>query len=299
MNSIFNQGNLVKQEQHVSPSGKYVLTVSSYRTVPGAWNFTEGAVRSKDGNLIASIRRNYHQFPFCWIEAHPKGDFLVCGEDYQGQTVVELRSGSVRSVGSGDPGFGWCWSSYSYHAGIDALIVLGCGWGGPFDFRTFDFSDPIEKGWPKIELPFAVFDYEGHIETHADGTITAYSDYDHDPLFDEIEGVPAEEVQALMERDLQYISTLGPSLQQRLASYLQSSGSVNRKPVLEFLAKEAPDISLPALFRVVESLKADPELGEVAESFLEDAWCQERSESSELPAPGVRLCRNGLRWVPA
>jgi hypothetical protein len=74
----------------LSPSGKYRLVVTSYTTG------TLGVItRVADGEEIARVDRNYHSFEHTWIEDHPSGhDYLVCGEDYQGQTVIELDTGA-------------------------------------------------------------------------------------------------------------------------------------------------------------------------------------------------------------
>lgn len=144
---------LESRKEHLSPSGKYKLVVTPFKTGQGTWNYTQGLVYRIDSDVpIAEIRRNYSSFPFVWIEGHPKGDFLIGGEDYQGQTVIELVTGKSRnnlSEGT-DKGHGFCWSSYRYHEASKTLVVDGCHWACPYEFRFYDFSDPM-SGWPKLK----------------------------------------------------------------------------------------------------------------------------------------------------
>lgn len=136
----------------VSPSGKYKLEVLSYRTGKNTWAVTRGVVTNASGDLIAQVDRNYSSFPFLWMEGHGKGDFLICGADYQGQTVIRLDSSGRRDQRSvhADEGHGFCWSSYRLMES-NVLLVLGCVWACPYEYKLFDMSDPM-KGWPEIPL---------------------------------------------------------------------------------------------------------------------------------------------------
>ena len=142
-----------RESEYWSPSKKYRLVVSYYHTREGAWNYSEGSIYGTDGTLIARVQRNYSRFPFCWVEEHPKGDFLVCGHDYQGQTVIDLSTGSRRDALSdgAQKGVGFCWSTFNYVPEYSLLLVDGCVWAGPYEYRLFDFSDPM-KGWPSLEV---------------------------------------------------------------------------------------------------------------------------------------------------
>ena len=135
-----------------SPSGKYELRVTSHKTGANTWEYSKGRVY-RDGALIAEICRNYHAFPHLFVEGHPKGDFLICGEDYQGQTVVDLVTGQRRKLMSdgSDNGWGFCWAAYRYDPATNIVIVDGCHWAAPYEFRFFDFSDPM-SGWPELDF---------------------------------------------------------------------------------------------------------------------------------------------------
>ena len=138
--------------KHQSPSGKYQLIITPYKTT--GWEFSQGLVYEGD-KLIAEIRRNYAMFPFAWAEYHPKGSFLICGEDYQGQSVVNLCSGEVlhSRPEEANIGAGFCWSSIHPSPSQQILAVSGCYWACPYEVIFYDFSDPMTMPWPIIDAP--------------------------------------------------------------------------------------------------------------------------------------------------
>lgn len=137
---------------HISPLGRYRLEILNVQTTPGSWDHTEGKVYNNTSNeLIATIQRNYCSFPFTFIEYHPKGKFLVCGADYQGQTVIKLDTGSRRDFlpEEAAKGHGFCWSRHHFDVESQLLMVDGCLWACPYEFRFYDFSNPM-AGWPEL-----------------------------------------------------------------------------------------------------------------------------------------------------
>lgn len=179
---------LDKRREVMSPSGKYKLVITPFATGPSSWNYSQGIVyRKGDDTPIAEVRRNYGAFPNLFIEGHPNGhDYLVCGEDYQGQTVVELDTGKRRDALSDgtDKGAGFCWAAYTFNAPNQILVVDGCHWACPYEFRFYDFSDPM-SGWPQIQTEEWVdVDDKRPPELSDDGTLkcfkTRYDDDDDD-----------------------------------------------------------------------------------------------------------------------
>jgi hypothetical protein len=141
------------RKEILSLSGRYKLVISRFATGPGRWDYAQGKVFRRDvDEPIAVVQRNYGSFPHLFVEDHNGHDYLVCGEDYQGQTVIELDSGARRDLMSdgSDRGFGFCWSSYKFDAATKLLVVCGCHWACPYEFRFFDFSRPMD-GWPMLE----------------------------------------------------------------------------------------------------------------------------------------------------
>lgn len=76
----------------LSLSGRYSIEVTPYSTGPRSWAYSKGVVRLvATGEQLAEINRNVGSFPHSWAENHPVGhDYLIAGEDYQGQTIFEL-----------------------------------------------------------------------------------------------------------------------------------------------------------------------------------------------------------------
>ena len=165
------------RHEELSPSGKYKLVVSSYETSPGSWSYTGGKVYSVGSDTpIAEIHRNYSSFPSLFVEGHENGhDYLIAGEDYQGQTVIELDTGKRRDLLSDgtEKGFGFCWIDYRYEALAKTLVVDGCIWAGPYECRFYDFSDPM-AGWSEIE-PEEMIDDDRRAPTfEPDGIVKVY-----------------------------------------------------------------------------------------------------------------------------
>ena len=193
---FFTEANadLSRNQEHLSPSGKFKLVVTPYATKPGCWAYTQGRVyRNGVDSPIAEVRRNYSSFPFLFIEDHPRGPFLICGEDYQGQTVIELDTGKRADFlpEAAAKGHGFCWVEYKFDAPTGLLVVRGCVWACPYEFRIYDFSDPMNAGWPEIESDHCMYDDDVEPTFESDGTIKFYQpDPDDD---DSDEETPASE----------------------------------------------------------------------------------------------------------
>ena len=167
--------NLEHRKEHFSPSGKYKLVVTPYQTAPGRWGYTQGLVYSVGSDTpIVEIQRDYSSFPFLFVE-HPNGhSYLIGGATYQGQTVIELDTGERRDHDSEgkDKGNGFCWTNYTYEPKAQMLVVDGCIWACPYEYRFFDFSDPM-NGWPEIKTESYV-DADQRPPTFEDGLLKCY-----------------------------------------------------------------------------------------------------------------------------
>ena len=136
------------EEQVVSPCKKYVLDIYKYPTHEGKSNYKEGVVtRLSDNKEIVSIKRNYSSFPFKFIN-----DYLICGEDYQGYTIVDLdkEEQSIYFPDAGFKGHGFCWASI-YGVTNNKLVVEGCYWGAPYEVVLYDFTNPLVLPLPELE----------------------------------------------------------------------------------------------------------------------------------------------------
>lgn len=149
----------------ISNSGKYGLVIESCKIKEG-WHPAKGLVYIYNvgyKNVLGhgevqtprfEVLRNYGHFPFLFVENHPNGhDYLVCGEDYQGQTVIELDTVKRRDYLPEEAifGRGFCWDDYRFNKELQLLIVEGCYWGCQYEYKFYDFSDPM-NGWPELKI---------------------------------------------------------------------------------------------------------------------------------------------------
>lgn len=138
--------------EHQSPSGKYRLEVVPYKTGKNTWNYTCGVI-FQGKRKITEVRRNYSRFPFAFVENHPNGhDYLICGEDYQGQTIVELDTGKrISSVPHAKRfGAGFCWVKITPSPDGTMLAVEGCVWAAPYEVLIVDFTNPMDPPWLEL-----------------------------------------------------------------------------------------------------------------------------------------------------
>lgn len=144
----FKQENIVATSIERSPSGKYKLIIDTFETGKNTWNYTRGTVLFED-KIIAVVQRNYSSFPFLWIEGHKNGhDYLLCGANYQGQTILELDTQQRKDVlpPEAETGAAFCWADIEFNRDNCLLIVCGCYWAAPYEYRFYDLSDPLNNG---------------------------------------------------------------------------------------------------------------------------------------------------------
>lgn len=169
---------LDNQKEILSPSGKYKLNLSWFKTGEKTWSYSQGKVSLVGSEEpIGVVQRNYSSFPHLFIENHPSGeDFLICGEDYQGQTVINLSTGQRVDFLPEDAkqGHGFCAAAFFFDPKTQVLVIDGCIWACPYEYRLFDFSNPMQ-GWPELQLKDGYFDSDPRDPTfNEDGTITLY-----------------------------------------------------------------------------------------------------------------------------
>lgn len=189
-----------EDKEHLSPSGKYKLTVSCYGTSPGCWSYTRGILTSVEtSEVIADVKRNFSSFPFFFLENHPSGHtYLVTGSDYQGQTIIEVDTGKIAEhlPEAAKKGVGFCWVESRFEPTLNLLIVCGCVWACPYEFRFYEFSDPMNKGWTEIPVEKDSIDEDRRWPSiNEDGTLRCYySEYNDD---DEVVETPIRATKTL------------------------------------------------------------------------------------------------------
>jgi hypothetical protein len=153
-----NKSGVFKNE--ISPDGKFQLIITSYFTKKDCWNYTQGLIyKIGVSTPLFEVQRNYSMFPFLWVD-HPNGhQYLVCGEDYQGQSVLELDTGKRKDILSSEAknGCGFCWADYRFDVASRIIVVSGCVWACPYEYKFYDFSDPM-SGWPELETDMVCID---------------------------------------------------------------------------------------------------------------------------------------------
>ena len=143
--------NNIKEE--TSPNGKYKFTLSLSKKIEGYWQWSICKIYTSNDDFISVVHRNYTHFPFAWIENHPDGhDYLICGEDYQGQTIIQLDTKLRKDFipDSAKHGAGFCWIEIEYTGFDNCLIVIGCYWGASEERVAYDFSKPMS--FPYLEI---------------------------------------------------------------------------------------------------------------------------------------------------
>ena len=82
----------------LSPSGSYQLECLEYVVSKNSWRYSRGRVVClADGAVVADVKRNYSQFWSSWVRPANGSEYLLCGEDYQGQTVINLTTRKTQS----------------------------------------------------------------------------------------------------------------------------------------------------------------------------------------------------------
>lgn len=158
-NNYYVPANLIEhsKKEHPSLSGKYKLIIEEYTTENGFGNVSLGKVfLNSNSRLLFEVKRNYSMFPFLFVEGHANGnDYLICGKDYQGQTILELNTGEQLDYlpEGAKNGVGFCWRIISCSQEKDVLGIQGCFWACPEEQIFVDFSEPMKLPY----LTFSVF----------------------------------------------------------------------------------------------------------------------------------------------
>lgn len=131
------------KETHVSENGRWKLVVEE---TEGGWTYSKMKVYDNlSGVLIASITRNYRPIFFWMLDHKVTGnDYLITGWDYQGITFINLTKGTTKHhyFPKAEIGFGWCFVDAKLSTDRLKLILSGCIWAGPYEYKVFDWTDP-------------------------------------------------------------------------------------------------------------------------------------------------------------
>jgi hypothetical protein len=152
MESYCVDANEANRREKLSPSGRYRLLIRYYSTKKGCWNYSRGTVyRISDDKEICDIKRNYSTFHNSFVSKNDQ-EYLITGRSYMSQTIVNLDTGEVfEPDGNQHDGMAFCWARAALSPDGNTLLVDGCHWACPYEYRFFDFTDP-SKGWKRLDL---------------------------------------------------------------------------------------------------------------------------------------------------
>ena len=140
-------------ESFSSPSGRYRLETWCYEQPDTRWAYSRGVVTEiANGRVVADIKRNFGHFWHAWIRKADGREYLLCGEDYQGYSIIEPATGGncVEFGNDGYEGRGFCWASVQPSPDGNVLVVEGCYWACPYELVFFDFTDPSVLPLPEL-----------------------------------------------------------------------------------------------------------------------------------------------------
>lgn len=132
-------------EVFYSPDNQYKLLIEHFRCVDGnvRHDYTRGIITSIDNSIKIEINRNYGHFIYEWV-IRGQQKYLLCGEDYQGYTIVNLVNQKILNYVPEEwhNGTGFCWAAIHYTPGINVLVVEGCQWACEYEIIFYEFSNP-------------------------------------------------------------------------------------------------------------------------------------------------------------
>jgi len=147
----------------MSPSNKYKLIIEyyEYKEEFRRYSYSKGIITDLNKQTVAVINRNYSHFPFLWIEKENK-EYLLCGIDYQGYTIVDLQSGQTESYVPEEAyqGLGFCWAAMYHRKNNNKIAVEGCIWAHEYEIVIYDFENPMQLPYKEITRirPYNTFD---------------------------------------------------------------------------------------------------------------------------------------------
>jgi len=157
------------EEVRTSPCGKYSIVITHHK-VPVYVDHSVGKVFRGD-ELITTIKRSYNWFFSHWFGTHANGhEYLICGEDLSGQTIIELDTGK-RIDYSKDA---FIWEEITKSPSTNGIAVYGEYWGATAETFFFDFSEPMSPPWGILGRS----DYTGRIEWKSENSCIVHEKLD-------------------------------------------------------------------------------------------------------------------------
>jgi len=135
-----------------SPCGNFILIIEEYEKSNGRWSYTyhRGIVYSLiDRKEVAILNSNANKFWHCWVK---QGDklYLLCNEDLQGYTIVDVGEGIVYTYidPKAKTGWGFSWKEVAPSPDGRFLAVQGDYMEATREVALYDLSNinlPLKK----------------------------------------------------------------------------------------------------------------------------------------------------------
>jgi hypothetical protein len=151
---IFNPPYSKRRKKEITRSIQwqdYELIIEYYDQGKGFTGYSRGIVHDlKTGEILFDVKRNYSHFWYAWTSHSNGNKYMLCGADYQGQTVLNLTQKTRADFvpDSAKKGYGFCWIDV-FPLGNE-LVVEGCYWACPYEKVTYDFSEPDKLPYKEI-----------------------------------------------------------------------------------------------------------------------------------------------------
>lgn len=143
--------NIIGSRDEISPSGRFKLKISNYRTKDGCCNYTGGIItRISDNKIIAEINRNYSVFHHSFFKRN-NDEWFWTGKTYMSQCFVNLETGDIYDNSNKIRYESLCWADVKANPSGNILAVEECAWGGSYFISFWNFSDP-SRGWSEINI---------------------------------------------------------------------------------------------------------------------------------------------------
>jgi hypothetical protein len=144
----YQEENIKITREHLSPSGKFKLTIHTYDTSiingKSTWDYTQGIITdTMSNNVIGTIKRNYSEFPHLFFVQN-NTEYLVSGRSYMSQTIINCTTGEVYDNTDDPERSDYCWANM-VQVDNNTVAVEGCVWGGGYEYSIYDFTD-IKEG---------------------------------------------------------------------------------------------------------------------------------------------------------
>ncbi|WP_289136332.1 hypothetical protein [uncultured Brevibacillus sp.] len=152
-------------EVSVSPFSDCCLTIEHYYHEEGIrrYMYTKGIINCF-GEQKVEVKRNLSPFIHRWIKIDDK-EYLLCGQDYQGYSIVDLQNGEIKHyVPEGaNSGIGFCWAEIHAHEGTNVIAVEGCVWACEYEIVFYDISEPMILPYKELKRISPYGDVKGWI----------------------------------------------------------------------------------------------------------------------------------------